>query len=179
MTMFTQVFLYCRWIECRLGRLYGTVMDPLYSSQTCVIQLLKPIRHRSEPPQSYKAGPRQVQASSVGVMYCSSGPNTGSNSGGGRILKKTKQKVEKVFHQVRFTHFSIMFIKQMCPLWGLERTDGMGFFYGLNILYSFLCIKTLYVDKGPLQNNLSYPLTLQTSGNIGQTFDLAKAWLKA
>ena len=28
--------------------------------------------------------------SSVGVMYCSSGPNTGSNPGRGQILKKTK-----------------------------------------------------------------------------------------
>ena len=27
-------------------------------------------------------------ASSVGVMFCSSGPNTGSNSGGGWIQKK-------------------------------------------------------------------------------------------
>ena len=37
MTMFTEVVLYCRWIKSRLGRLYGTVMDPLYSSQACVI----------------------------------------------------------------------------------------------------------------------------------------------
>ena len=41
-------------------------------------------------------------ASSVGVVYCSSGPNTGSNTRGGRILKKRfsekkKKKKKKVF----------------------------------------------------------------------------------
>ena len=32
-------------------------------------------------------------ASSVGVMYRSSGPNTGSNSGGGQIQKKQRYQV--------------------------------------------------------------------------------------
>ena len=42
------------------------------------------------------------------------------------------------------------------------------------IVKFFLFIKTLYVDKGPLQKNLPYP---PKPPDIGQT--LAKGWLKA
>ena len=53
------------------------------------IQLLNPIRTHDpdqNPPQSYTAGPRQVQVS----HHCSSGPDTGSNSGG-RWIKKSSE----------------------------------------------------------------------------------------
>ena len=45
---------------------------------------LSEVQPRSEPTLELHS--RAV--SSVGVMYCLSSPNTGSNSGGGRILKK-------------------------------------------------------------------------------------------
>ena len=54
------------------------------------------------PPQSYIAGPHQVQAS----HHRSSGPNTGSNSGGRWIIKKTFKKsmsnIPFIVHQVTF-----------------------------------------------------------------------------
>ena len=43
------------------------------------------LRPRSEPALELHSR----AASSIGVMYRSRGPNTGNNSGGGRILKKT------------------------------------------------------------------------------------------
>ena len=46
-------------------------------------------RPRSEPALELHSR----VTSSVGVMYCSSGPSTGSNPKGGRILKKTLKNV--------------------------------------------------------------------------------------
>ena len=47
---------------------------------------------RSEPALELHS----MAASSVGIVNCSSGPNTGSDSGGGQILKKQCYKVMKV-----------------------------------------------------------------------------------
>ena len=49
---------------------------------------LSDVRPRSAPAQELIS----KAASSVGVMYCSSGPNTGSNPGGGPIKKNVVHK---------------------------------------------------------------------------------------
>ena len=79
------------------GIIYGTIRDPLYMSKMCVISLLgneetqltklfnqSDLRPRSEPVLKLHSR----AASSAGVIYRSSGPNTGSNSRGGWIVKK-------------------------------------------------------------------------------------------
>ena len=55
-----------------------------------LIKLLNPsnVQPRSEPALELNSR----AGSSVGVMHCSSGPNTGSHPGGRRILKNKKQK---------------------------------------------------------------------------------------
>ena len=90
-TMFTQVVTYMnlRWIKSRLGHKIWSLTHPLFmSTDVCYID----VRPRSAPALELVALPRSGEphisraASSVRVMYCVSGPNTGSNPRGGQIL---------------------------------------------------------------------------------------------
>ena len=74
--------------------------------------LLSDVRSRSAPALELVAVPRSGEphisraASSVGVMYCVSGPNTGSNPGGERIQKKKKKpETMKFFYFSKFRLF--------------------------------------------------------------------------
>ena len=71
---------------------------PLGNEETQLTKLLNQsdVRPRSEPALELHCR----AMSSVGVMYCSSGPNTGNNPGGGRIIKKGLPGPKAIFSRV-------------------------------------------------------------------------------